>query len=113
LTCFWRTSDSFFIIFSSVVSHGGQPAPSAVPGGNPPEDGQSAVGWVDAGYEPGTTQEYQPNRPTLLRSVSQMGPLPYTQYSVVSFKQTHSTSRFSLLRNVNQSRYHYQTGPPT
>jgi hypothetical protein len=24
------------------------------PGGNPPEDGQSAVGWGDAGFKPGT-----------------------------------------------------------
>ncbi len=28
--------------------------PSAIPGGNPPEDWQSAVGWGDAGFEPGT-----------------------------------------------------------
>jgi hypothetical protein len=30
------------------------PRPSAIPGGNPPGDGQSAVGWGDAGFEPGT-----------------------------------------------------------
>jgi hypothetical protein len=30
------------------------PGPSAIPGGNPPGDGQSAVGWEDAGYETGT-----------------------------------------------------------
>jgi hypothetical protein len=30
------------------------PQPSAIPGGNPPGDWQSAVGWRDAGFEPGT-----------------------------------------------------------
>jgi hypothetical protein len=30
------------------------PRPSAIPGGNSPGDGQSAVGWGDAGFEPGT-----------------------------------------------------------
>ncbi len=30
------------------------PQPSALPGGNPPEDWQSAVGWGGAGFEPGT-----------------------------------------------------------
>jgi hypothetical protein len=30
------------------------PQPSAIPGGNPPGDGQSAVGWGDDGFEPGT-----------------------------------------------------------
>ncbi len=30
------------------------PRPSAIPGGNPPGDGQSAVGWGVAGFEPGT-----------------------------------------------------------
>jgi hypothetical protein len=30
------------------------PWPSAIPGGNPPGDGQSAVGWGDTGFEPGT-----------------------------------------------------------
>ncbi len=30
------------------------PRPSANPGGNPLGDGQSAVGWGDAGIEPGT-----------------------------------------------------------
>jgi hypothetical protein len=30
------------------------PQPSAIPGGNPPGDWQSAVGWGDAGFEPGT-----------------------------------------------------------
>jgi hypothetical protein len=30
------------------------PRPSAIPGGNPPGDWQSAVGWGDAGFEPGT-----------------------------------------------------------
>jgi hypothetical protein len=30
------------------------PRPSAIPGGNPPGDGQSAMGWGDAGLEPGT-----------------------------------------------------------
>ncbi len=28
--------------------------PSAIPGGNPPGDWQSAVGWGDAGFESGT-----------------------------------------------------------
>jgi hypothetical protein len=53
--CFWRTSGSFLIIFSSVAPHRGQPAAKcAIPGGNPPEDWQSAVGWGDTGFEPGT-----------------------------------------------------------
>jgi hypothetical protein len=30
------------------------PQPSAIPDGNPPRDSQSAVGWGDAGFEPGT-----------------------------------------------------------
>jgi hypothetical protein len=30
------------------------PQPSAIPGGNPPGDRQSAVGWGNAGFEPGT-----------------------------------------------------------
>jgi hypothetical protein len=30
------------------------PRPSAIPDGNPPGDSQSAVGWGDAGFEPGT-----------------------------------------------------------
>ncbi len=30
------------------------PQPSAIPGGNPPGDGQSAVGWGDAGFGSGT-----------------------------------------------------------
>jgi hypothetical protein len=31
-----------------------RPQPSAIPGGNPSGDGQSAVGWGDAGFEPRT-----------------------------------------------------------
>jgi hypothetical protein len=31
------------------------PQPSAIPGGNPPEDWQSAVGWGDTRIKPGTT----------------------------------------------------------
>jgi hypothetical protein len=55
LYVFWRTSGPFFTIFFlcyplTEVS----PRPSAIPGGNPPGDGQSAVGWGDAGFEPGT-----------------------------------------------------------
>jgi hypothetical protein len=30
------------------------PQPSAIPGGNPPGDGQSAVGRGDTGFKPGT-----------------------------------------------------------
>jgi hypothetical protein len=30
------------------------PRPSAIPDGNPPGVSQSAVGWGDAGFEPGT-----------------------------------------------------------
>ncbi len=30
------------------------PQPSAIPGGNPPGDWQSAVGWGNAIFEPGT-----------------------------------------------------------
>jgi hypothetical protein len=34
------------------------PRPSAIPGGNPPGDGQSAVGWGDTGFEPGTAGQH-------------------------------------------------------
>ncbi len=44
------------------------PRPSAIPGGNPPGDGQSAVGWEDAGFEPGTAGQ-------------QSGVLPLSHYA--------------------------------
>ncbi len=31
--------------------------PSAIPGGNPPGDWQSAVGWGDTGFKPGTAEQ--------------------------------------------------------
>jgi hypothetical protein len=42
--------------------------PSAIPGGNPPEDWQLAVGWGDAGFEPGT-------------AVQQSGTLPLSHHA--------------------------------
>ncbi len=44
----------FFVIFSSVALTEVSSQASAIPGGNPPGDWQSAVGWGDAGFEPGT-----------------------------------------------------------
>jgi hypothetical protein len=35
------------------------PQPSAIPGGNPPGDWQSAAGWGDAGFEPGTAGQHE------------------------------------------------------
>ncbi len=52
--CFWLTSSSFFVIFSSFVPHRGQPAAKCHPSGNLPGDWQSAVGWGDTGFEPRT-----------------------------------------------------------
>ncbi len=51
---FLATSGSFLVIFSSVAPHRAQPQPNAIPGGNPPEDWQSAVRWEDAGFKLGT-----------------------------------------------------------
>ncbi len=51
---FLANQQFIFIIFSSVALTEVSPQPSAIPGGNPPEDWQSAVGWEDAGFEPGT-----------------------------------------------------------
>jgi hypothetical protein len=44
----------FFVNFSSVAPHRGQPAAKPIPGGNPPGDWQTVVGWGDEGFEPGT-----------------------------------------------------------
>jgi hypothetical protein len=44
----------FFHIFSSVTLTEVSRKPSAISGGNPPDDWQSAVGWGDAECEPGT-----------------------------------------------------------
>ncbi len=41
------------------------PQPSAIRGGNPLGDWQSAVGWGDAGFEPGTAGQ-QGSNPTLI-----------------------------------------------
>ncbi len=57
------------------------PRPSAIPGGNPPGDGQSAVGWGDAGFEPGTAGQ-------------QSGTLPLS----------HHASRFCRKVYMDQSR---------
>ncbi len=42
------------VIFFSVAPHQFSLQPSAILGGNPPGDRQSAVGWGDTGFEPGT-----------------------------------------------------------
>ncbi len=43
-----------FVIFSLSPLTEVSSQASAIPGGNPPGDWQSAVGWVDGGFEPGT-----------------------------------------------------------
>jgi hypothetical protein len=59
------------------------PRPSAIPGGNPPGDGHSAVGWGAAGFEPGTAGQHS-------------GALPLSHHDVepdlfgVNFKKTFS-----------------------
>ncbi len=40
--------------FLPFAPYRGQPVASAIPGGNPPGDWQSAVGWGDARFKPGT-----------------------------------------------------------
>jgi hypothetical protein len=51
----WRSSGSFFVNFFSVAPHrASQPAAKPIPGGNPPGDWQTVVGWEDEGFEPGT-----------------------------------------------------------
>ncbi len=47
-------SGSFLIIFSSVALYRGQPAAKCHLRWQPTNDWQSAVGWGDAGFEPGT-----------------------------------------------------------
>ncbi len=69
--CFWRTSGSFFVIFSSVAAEV-SPQPRAIPGGNPPGDWQSAVGWGDARYEPGTAGQQSGALPLSHHHTSQM-----------------------------------------
>ncbi len=49
-----------FVIFSSVAPQRGQPTPSSIPGGN---DWQSAVGWGDATFEPGTAGQQSGSQP--------------------------------------------------
>jgi hypothetical protein len=39
------------------------PQPNAIPGGNPPADWQSAVGWGDTGFEPGTAGQQSGAQP--------------------------------------------------
>ncbi len=56
LYVFWGTSGYFIVIFFSPLSRLTEvsPQPSAIPGGNPPQDWQSAMDWGDAGFKPGT-----------------------------------------------------------
>ncbi len=51
---FWRTSGSFSQFSPLLPLIEVSPQPSAIPGGNPPGDWQSAVDWGDDGFEPGT-----------------------------------------------------------
>ncbi len=47
--------------------------PSAIPGGNPPGDWQSAVGWGDARFEPGTAgQQYVYLKASKLRTLQEI-----------------------------------------
>ncbi len=54
LYVFWRTSGPFFTILSSVAPHRGQPTAKCHPRWQPTRRWASAVGWGDAGFEPGT-----------------------------------------------------------
>jgi hypothetical protein len=47
--CFWHFHNFLLSPLTEV-----SPQQSAIPGGNPPEDWQSAVSWGGAGFEPGT-----------------------------------------------------------
>ncbi len=52
-------SGTFLIIFSSVAPPKVSPQPSAISGGNPPDDWQSAMGWGDAEFDPGLKDNSQ------------------------------------------------------
>ncbi len=55
---FFAIQRLIFVIFSSVALTEVSPQPSAIQGGNPPGDWPSAVGWGDAGFEPGTAGQH-------------------------------------------------------
>ncbi len=56
--CFWANQRSIYHNFFPLLPLTEvSPRPSDIPGGNPPGDGQSAVGWGDAGFEPGTAAQ--------------------------------------------------------
>jgi hypothetical protein len=52
--CFCQTSGSFSSFSPLLPLTEVSPQPSAIRGGNPSGDWQSAVGWGDTGFEPGT-----------------------------------------------------------
>jgi hypothetical protein len=56
------------------------PQPSAIPGGNPPEDWQSAVGSGDAGFEPGTAGQQSGTLP-LSHHASHWATMPHSEPS--------------------------------
>jgi hypothetical protein len=94
--------------------------PSAIPGGNPPGDGQSTVGWGDAGFEPGTAGQQSGELP-LSHHASHIEPprLPSRIISIMGFCRrlhiwsayiansqrfvacAHSTPKFNLLAIEN------------
>jgi hypothetical protein len=66
--CFWRTRGSFSSFSPLLPLTEVSSQPSAIPGGNPPGDWQSVVGWGDARFEPGT-------------AVQQSGTLPLSHHA--------------------------------
>ncbi len=84
------------------------PRPSAISGGNPPGDGQSAVGWGYAGFEPETAGQQSGALPlshhASLTSFAQQklplyvlmriyikGVFPFFSYLLVFFAHSHKT----------------------
>ncbi len=66
-----------------------RPRPSAIPGGNPSGDGQSAVGWGDAGFEPRTAGQ-------------QSGALPLSHHaSPPDYPVSDAISRMSALEQLS------------
>ncbi len=65
------------------------PWPSAIPDGNPQGDRQSAVGWGDAGFEPGTAGQ-------------QSGALPLSHHASL---ETHRCCR--LLKKIADNKLHF------
>jgi hypothetical protein len=72
---FLRTSGSFLKFSPLLPLTEVSPQPCAIPGGKPPGDWQSAVGWGDTGFKPGTPGQ-------------QSGALPLS-YHASNFVKTH------------------------